>query len=53
MVAAYQLKGCAGMKGDAYDYLIRSNNVLFRVPLDFLERSDEKVSCFDISYVPD
>ena len=52
-VAAYQLKGCAGKKGDVYEPLIRSNYVLFRVPLDFLERSDEKVSCFDISYVPD
>ena len=56
MVAAYQLKGCAGKKGDVYiiyEPLIRSTYVLFRVPYDFLERSDEKVSCFDLSYAPD
>ena len=45
-VAAYQLKGCVGKKGGVYESLIRSTYVLFRVPLDFLERSDEKVSCF-------
>ena len=35
-----------GKKGGVYESLIRSTYVLFRVPLDFLERSDEKVSFF-------